>query len=93
MNQVVLRGQLVCANADEMDAVARHLPGHIELTRAEPGCLAFDVVRTSDPHVWQVDETFVDAAAFEAHQQRVAVSDWGIATSGIERRYTVHGTG
>ncbi|MEZ5086110.1 MAG: hypothetical protein R2722_07640 [Tessaracoccus sp.] len=39
--------------------------------------------------MWQVDELFVDAAAFAAHQDRVARSEWGRATAGIERRYTI----
>jgi hypothetical protein len=33
----------------------------------------------------------VDEAAFDAHQRRVASSDWGAATIGIERHYTVRG--
>ena len=34
---------------------------------------------------------FQDAAAFTAHQQRVAGSEWGRATAGIERRYEIEG--
>jgi hypothetical protein len=41
--------------------------------------------------VWQVEERFRDADAFRAHQERVRASEWGHATAGIERRYTVEG--
>jgi quinol monooxygenase YgiN len=69
----------------------QHLPLHVELTRAEEGCVSFEVKRTHDLFVWQVDEQFLDAAAFRTHQERVAASEWGRATAGIERRYTIKG--
>ncbi len=68
-----------------------HLPAHLALTRAEPGCLAFDVDPTDDPLVWRVEERFADEAAFDAHQRRVAASAWGTATAGIDRRYEIRG--
>lgn len=42
---VVLTGFLVCRSLEEADRVAGLLPEHVRLTRAEPGCLAFEVVR------------------------------------------------
>ncbi|MGO1410237.1 MULTISPECIES: putative quinol monooxygenase [unclassified Microbacterium] len=90
-SEVLLRGRLVCASGAEVDIVREHLPRHVELTRAEPGCVRFDVHATDDPLVWQVDEVFADSAAFEAHQERVAASDWGRVTAGIERRYEIEG--
>ncbi|MDQ1197833.1 antibiotic biosynthesis monooxygenase family protein [Agrobacterium sp. SORGH_AS 787] len=33
---------------DRREAVADALPHHIELTRAEPGCLSFEVVLSDD---------------------------------------------
>lgn len=91
MPHVRLTGLLVCATTDEAQTVVAHLPTHVGLTRAEPGCLAFTVEPTDDPRVWAVEERFVDAHAFRAHQARVAASDWGRATAGLERRYTVEG--
>jgi GNAT superfamily N-acetyltransferase/quinol monooxygenase YgiN len=88
---VCLSGQLVCHTQDHADAVRDHLPLHLALTRAEPGCRLFNVTTTSNPLVWQVEELFEHEAAFEAHQERVASSGWGHATSGIERRYSVIG--
>ncbi|MCI9888006.1 antibiotic biosynthesis monooxygenase [Micrococcales bacterium 31B] len=89
MNAVTLTGRLVCSTPAEAERVARHLPRHRELSSAEPGCLAFVVEPTSDPHVWSVAERFVDRAAFDAHQVRAALSEWGRNTAGILREYTV----
>lgn len=87
--EILLSGYLICVNADEADCVEQLLPRHIDLTRAESGCLPFVVDRTDDPLGWRVDERFVDDAAFTFHQQRVLDSEWGRATAGIERRYSV----
>ena len=91
MNTVHLTGQLVCEDLNQVAIVAQHLPLHIELTRAEQGCLSFEVNPTQNPLVWQVDEQFQDAASFQVHQQRVAASEWGRTTAGIERRYEFRG--
>ncbi|MGW9114554.1 putative quinol monooxygenase [Microbacterium sp. NPDC055683] len=86
---IMLTGRLLCASAEEAGIVSRHLPRHVELTRAEPGCLSFDVTASADPLVWDVSERFADRAAFDAHQARVAASGWGRATAGIRRDYVV----
>lgn len=89
MNPVRLTGRLICASDVQAELVGRHLPLHVELTRAEPGCITFDVATTDDPLVWAVDELFRDDIAFAEHQDRVASSEWGRVTSEIERRYAV----
>jgi quinol monooxygenase YgiN len=86
---VCLSGQLACHTQDQAKTVRDHLPLHLALTRAEPGCRSFAVTATSDPLMWQVEERFEDAAACDTHQERVASSEWGQATSDIERRYLV----
>ena len=86
-----LTGRLICATEDEAATVRRHLPEHIRLTRAEPGCLSFEVRPTDQPGVWQVDETFADAAAFAAHQTRTRASAWWQATAAIRREFSVTG--
>jgi len=91
MTVVRLSGQLVCKNQDEAQRVLAHIPQHVALTRAESGCIFFDVTRTADPLIWQVEERFDDATAFTAHQDRVAGSEWGRMTVGIERRYSIEG--
>lgn len=91
MQEVRLSGHLVCADQTEAALVEEHLPAHIALTRAEPGCLQFSVTRTADPLIWQVEERFADRPAFRAHQHRVAASEWGQATSRISRQYSIDG--
>lgn len=90
--EVVLTGRLICKTAEETALVAKLLPIHIELTRAEPGCISFEVTRTADPLVWQFDERFLSQQAFEAHQDRVSASEWGTLTSKIRREYIIAGS-
>lgn len=89
MPRIQLTGNLICANEEQAAVVSTHLPRHIELTRAEPGCIRFDVTPTGDALVWDVAELFATAEAFRAHQERVAASEWGTATAGIERKYSI----
>lgn len=88
---VALSGRLICATPEEAARLRAHLPDHIRLTRAEPGCLAFHVAPTADPLVWEVSERFTDRAAFATHQARTADSPWAAATAGIRRDYTIIG--
>ncbi len=89
---VVLAGRLICRTPEERAAVRAHLPEHLGLTRAEPGCLSFDVDEdAARPGEWIVSERFADRAAFEAHQARAAASAWGAATAGILRDYEIDG--
>lgn len=92
MSNVILTGFLRCRTMEEADRVSMLLPEHLRLTRAEPGCLNFDVVRSmSDPACFAVREVFRDRAAFDAHQKRAQASLWGRATRGIPRDYRVTG--
>ena len=91
MTTVTLTGELHCRTEQEAQIVREHLPLHLELTRAEAGCLRFEVTATPDPRVWRVRELFADAASFRAHQARVAASGWGRVTAGIPRHYAVSG--
>ncbi|MDP3342662.1 putative quinol monooxygenase [Frigidibacter sp.] len=84
---VHLNGWLRCKDAAESETVAQYLPEHVRLTLAEPGCVRFSIEQTEDPLVWSVNETFVDAAAFAAHQARNRASDWFRATIGIQRDF------
>lgn len=84
-----LQGRVICATATDSALVATHVPTHIALTLAEPGCIAFSVTQTADPLIWAVDETFVDQAAFDAHQARTQASDWYRLTAHIPRAYAI----
>ena len=91
MSKVFLTGRLVCSGQEQVAVVTQHLPLHIKLTRAEPGCLSFEVTPTQNPLIWQVEEQFQDGDSFHAHQQRVAGSEWGRATASIDRHYEIEG--
>jgi quinol monooxygenase YgiN len=88
-----LRGQLRCMTETEAEAVRRHAPDHVRLTRAEPGCLSFAIDATDDPLVFEVLESFRDRAAFDAHQARTRESAWFEATRGILRDFRIEEVG
>ena len=72
------------------DAIAAALPLHVELTRAETGCVQFDV--TPDPEVegrYNVSELFTNRESFDAHQARVKASAWGEISAGMRREYSI----
>lgn len=91
VTEVTLTGTLTCVSGAKAARVRAALPAHIALTRAEAGCISFEVLPTSDPMVWTVSERFTDATAFKAHQTRAAASDWARETAGIARDYTITG--
>ena len=66
-----------------------HLPQHIAASRAEPGCLSFDVTATDDPLMFEVMETFRTRADFDAHQTRTRASPWFDATRHILRDFRI----
>lgn len=90
MPRVTLTGFLVCRTIEEADRVAALLPEHIALTRAEPGCLRFEIWRShADPCRFAVSECFHDRAALEAHRARMEGTLWARATSVIPRDYAI----
>ncbi|MBC7132643.1 MAG: hypothetical protein H5U16_06000 [Roseovarius sp.] len=54
MGVIRLSGQMTCA-PHEIDIARAAPPGHIRLSRAEPGCLVFDMEETA-PGVFTVTE-------------------------------------
>lgn len=82
-----LSGRLICKTAAELSTVQLYLPDHIRLSLAEPGCVAFAITQSDDPLIWDVSETFVDMAAFDAHQTRTSASPWFAATRHILRAF------
>ena len=91
-DKIVLSGFIAVAQA-EVEVVLEHLPEHVALTLAEPGCLVFEVrQRAVTPTIFDVYEEFQDAEAFAGHQARVKASSWGAVTKDVERTYTVTGT-
>jgi len=75
---------------DRLEAVKEALPEHIALTRAETGCLSFEVTEESNfQGRFLVAERFTDRAAFDAHQTRAKASVWATVTDGIPRHYQI----
>jgi quinol monooxygenase YgiN len=75
---------------ERMDAVLSAVTDHITLTRAEEGCLSFEV--TPCPNVqgrFLVAETFKNRAAFDHHQTRTGTSPWAKITAGLQRDYKI----
>ncbi len=90
MPRVHVTGFLTCRSLEESDRVAALLPEHIRLSRAEPGCLTFEVLRSAaDPRCFAVKESFRSPQDFDAHQLRVRDSDWWRATQHIPRNYRI----
>jgi len=87
MGVIRLAGRMTCA-ADEAAAVRAALPEHIRLSRAEPGCITFDVTETA-PCVFTVSESFADRAAFDAHQTRSRASAWWRVSGHLPRDFEV----
>ena len=93
MGKVFLDGHLEVP-PEHIHAVLAALPEHIELTRAEPGCLRFEVTQSADdPTRFLVSEVFADEPAFDAHQQRARASTWTKVTAGMLRHYNIRCSG
>jgi quinol monooxygenase YgiN len=88
-----LTGNLICATLNDVAVVSAHLPEHIRLSRAEPGCLGFSVTQSTNPLIWVLDETFADRTSFEAHQTRTRASTWFDATQHLVREFRMTETG
>lgn len=85
---VHLQGRLICQTEAEAALVHQYLPDHIRLSRAEPGCLSFDVPQVS-AMIWEVRESFATRAAFDAHQTRTRASEWYRQSAHIAREYQI----
>lgn len=84
---VRLTGTIVIPE-NQHDLLVPLLEQHIALTRAEAGCLHFDVTQdTQNPEIFHVRELFTDAAAFAAHQENGATRPWGPASKDLIRDF------
>ena len=89
MAKVILKGYIMVSAAD-LSRLENELPNHLRLTRAEAGCLIFDVTKDVDiAGKFHVDEEFVDQQSFALHRQRVEKSHWGKVSAGAERFYEI----
>ena len=86
---VILTGYIKVSRS-ERRVIQQHLAQHVQNTRQEAGCLAFEVNQSAeDDCVFPVFECFKDQAAFESHQARVKVSLWGEVSRNAERVYSI----
>ncbi len=87
--QIYLQGHITVP-MDRLEQVRQALPEHIALTRAEEGCLSFDVVEDCEqPGRFYVSEEFENQAAFDVHQERTTRSSWFEIKQGISREYCI----
>ena len=76
--------------ACDIDAVETELDNHIRLTKAEEGCIVFEVVQDkSNRYRFDVYEEFSDQESFRRHQDRVKNSTWGEVTASVIRNYEI----
>ncbi|MDK3072827.1 antibiotic biosynthesis monooxygenase [Sedimentitalea sp. JM2-8] len=87
--QIVLTGTITVP-PERCAAIRAALPEHIAKSRAEPGCLYFNVTERADaPGVFEVSERFATRRDFAAHQERAAQSTWAEISAGIPRNYGI----
>lgn len=61
---------VVAWESDQPELVAERYPGLKRAVEAEPGCLSFEVNRsTEDPRRFRVLERYADLSAFDAHRR------------------------
>lgn len=88
-SKIYLNGHLDVPQ-DRWDSVMAALPTHIALTRAEDGCISFEVTASKDvANRLMVAEVFTDRSSFDRHQTRTKASPWFETTQGIPREYDV----
>ena len=75
---------------ERMEAVTTAVVDHISLTRAEAGCISFEVTPCPDVKGrFLVNEVFINQAAFDHHQTRTKASPWAKISEGLPREYTI----
>ena len=75
-------GFILCPTMADADALSHLVADHLAATRAEPGCVHADILRSQeDPMRFAVALIFRDRAAHRAHVARTAVTAWGATTA------------
>lgn len=91
MKKITLSGHIVVPDCDVAN-VRQALPVHIAATRAEKGCIVFNVEEhATEAGRFEVYEEFETPAAFKLHQKRVRESNWGSVTKNVTRHYVIDG--
>lgn len=85
MGKVTITGYLQVPE-QELHEVATALPLHRDLSRAEPGCLVFEVSQDeADPCKFHLHEQYVSREAFDFHKNRAGDSEWAAISVNVER--------
>ncbi len=87
MSKVLLTGTMTCAPS-EVDDVLSVMADHIRKSRAEAGCMQFELWQDElTPTAFHVSEVFLSEAAFAKHQERTQGSDWWRITRHMSRDF------
>ena len=90
MTRVILKGYVIVPD-DDLDAINEALPAHIVNTRAEDGCLLFNVTQDENQkNRFNVHEEFNNKESFSNHQDRVKRSEWGNVSANLEKHYHIN---
>ena len=90
MTRVILKGYVIVPD-DDLDAINEALPAHIVNTRAEDGCLLFNVTQdVNKKNRFSVHEEFINKESFLNHQDRVKRSEWGNVSANLEKHYHIN---
>lgn len=88
--KVIARGTIHCPSS-ELDQMRPLIAEHVRLSRAEPGCIHFDISPSGhDPEIFIVAEEFVDRDAFAAHTARTRTSEWWDKSQHLVRNISIH---
>ncbi|WP_261817192.1 putative quinol monooxygenase [Vibrio gallicus] len=89
MCKVILKGHIVVPER-ELSIILKELEIHKNLTLKEQGCIVFEVTQSAaEVARFEVYEEFINRAAFDYHQQRVAISHWGSVSKNVQRFYQI----
>jgi len=90
VTRVILKGYVIVPD-DDLDAINEALPAHIVNTRAEDGCLLFNVTQDENQkNRFNVHEEFINKESFSNHQDRVKHSEWGNVSANLEKHYHIN---
>lgn len=90
LKNIVVSGSITC-EPNDLDMLSAAVDEHIRLTRAEAGCIEFDIVQSAPGSgKFVISERFVDRAAFDAHTARTRASNWWAKTQHIPRDITIN---
>lgn len=92
MNSKITLSGYILVPKHELQTIRDALVEHVALTRAEPGCLVFNVTESNEVEGrFDVYEEFLDSDAFHQHQSRVKASQWGELSNNVLRHYATEG--